>query len=93
MTKTELIKLLAMAEGISVQAAETAVNVIFDTMRQSLLQGDRIEIRGLGSFNVKNYGAYVGRNPMSKGVVEVKPKRLPLFRMGKELKARMNGKT
>jgi integration host factor subunit beta len=93
MTKTKLIKLLAMAEGISEKDAETAVNVTFDAMRQSLLQGDRIEIRGLGSFKVKNYAGYVGRNPVSKDAVEVKPKRLPLFRMGKELKARMNVKT
>jgi integration host factor subunit beta len=92
MTKSELIKRLTLAEGISQKAAETVVNVAFESMGKTLLEGGRIEIRGLGSFKVKDYEGYTGRNPVSGEEVEVSPKRLPFFKMGKELKRRLNGK-
>ena len=91
MTKSELIEKLAQAEGITLKAAEMAVNVTFDSMGNALSQKGRVEIRGLGSFKVKDYGGYSGRNPMTGEMIKVKAKRLPFFRMGKELKIRVNG--
>ena len=58
--------------------------------RDSLLEGGRVEIRGFGSFKVKEYGSYAGRNPRTGEKVAVEPKRLPFFRAGKELKEYLN---
>jgi integration host factor subunit beta len=90
MNKSDLIEKLAQAEGIALKAAEIAVNTTFDSMDKALSQKGRVEIRGLGSFKVKDYGGYSGRNPMTGAMIKVKAKRLPFFRMGKELKTRVN---
>jgi integration host factor subunit beta len=66
------------------------VNVIFDSMEATLRRGERIEIRGFGSFEIRNYRAYEGRNPRTGATVNVRPKRLPFFKVGKELKERVN---
>ncbi len=71
--------------------AEMVVNTIFDAMTASLVTGDGIEIRGFGSFTVRQYKAYEGRNPRTGDVVHVAPKRLPFFKVGKELRERVNG--
>lgn len=92
MTKSQLIEALAKAEGITLKAAETAVNVTFQSMEQSLIRGDRLEIRGFGSFKVKDYEGYKGRNPKTGELIEVKSKKLPFFKVGKELKERVNGR-
>ena len=86
MNKSELIKTLAEQSDISMDEATLVVNTFFDCMKEALLQGDRVEIRGFGSFKIKEYGAYAGRNPRTGEKVEVQPKRLPFFRAGKELK-------
>jgi integration host factor subunit beta len=91
MTKSELIERLAQAEGITLKAAEMAVTVAFASMGKALSHKDRVEIRGLGSFKVKDYGGYSGRNPMTGEMIKVRAKRLPFFEMGKELKSRING--
>ncbi len=70
--------------------AELLINAIFDCMEASLRRGERIEIRGFGSFEIRNYRAYEGRNPRTGSSVSVKPKRLPFFKVGKELKERVN---
>ena len=70
--------------------AELLINAIFDCMEASLRRGERIEIRGFGSFEIRNYRAYEGRNPRTGSAVNVKPKRLPFFKVGKELKERVN---
>jgi integration host factor subunit beta len=70
--------------------AELLVNVIFETMEASLRRGERIEIRGFGSFEIREYRAYEGRNPRTGSAVAVRPKRLPFFKVGKELKERVN---
>ena len=70
--------------------AELLINAIFDCMEASLRRGERIEIRGFGSFEIRNYRAYEGRNPRTGSAVSVKPKRLPFFKVGKELKERVN---
>ncbi|QCQ21948.1 HU family DNA-binding protein [Desulfoglaeba alkanexedens] len=90
MTKSQLIEALAKAEGITLKAAETAVNVTFESMEKALIQGDRVEIRGFGSFKVKQYDGYKGRNPKTGELIEVNPKKLPFFKVGKELKERVD---
>ena len=90
MNKSELIKTLAEQSDISMDEATLVVNTFFDCMKEALLQGDRVEIRGVGSFKIKEYGAYAGRNPRTGEKVEVQPKRLPFFRAGKELKEFLN---
>ena len=90
MTKSELIEALAKAEGITLKAAETAVNVTFQSMEQALVSSDRLEIRGFGSFKVKDYEGYKGRNPKTGALIEVSSKKLPFFKVGKELKERVS---
>ncbi len=91
MTKSQLIEALAKAEGITLKAAETAVNVTFQSMEDALIRNDRLEIRGFGSFKVKKYDGYKGRNPKTGELIEVDSKKLPFFKVGKELKERVNG--
>ncbi|GAU09326.1 HU family DNA-binding protein [Desulfoplanes formicivorans] len=90
MNKSELIKTVAEENDISMDEAVTVVNTFFDCIREELLQGNRVEIRGFGSFKIKEYEGYKGRNPKSGEQVEVKPKKLPFFRPGKELKEFLN---
>ena len=90
MNKSELVKALADQANISLDAATLVVNTFVDSMKDSLLEGGRVEIRGFGSFKVKEYGSYAGRNPRTGEKVAVEPKRLPFFRAGKELKEYLN---
>ena len=90
MNKSELVKALAEKALISIEDATLVVNTFVDSMKDSLLEGGRVEIRGFGSFKVKEYGGYAGRNPRTGEKVEVQPKRLPFFRAGKELKEYLN---
>jgi integration host factor subunit beta len=90
MNKSELIKSLAERCNIQVEESTIIVNSFFDAIKDSLEKGDRVEIRGFGSFKLKDYQGYVGRNPKSGDEVEVKPKRLPFFRPGKQLKEYVN---
>lgn len=86
MNKSELIEAVASKTQMTKKKAEDVVNLIFDSMVDAMKRGDRIEIRGLGSFVVKEYGAYVGRNPRTGESIQVKPKKLPFFKVGKELR-------
>ncbi len=90
MTKSELIETVANKLKLPKGKAELIVNCIFDSMEESLKRGERIEIRGFGSFEIRHYKAYEGRNPRTGDKVDVKPKRLPFFKVGKELKERVN---
>ena len=90
MNKSELIEIVAEKANITKKKSEDAVNMIFDSMVEAMVQGDRIEIRGLGSFVVKEYGSYKGRNPRTGESIEVQPKKLPFFKVGKELKDRVD---
>ncbi len=92
MTKSDLIQALSDKEQLSEKASSDIVNLIFESFTEELKSGGRIEIRGLGSFVVRTYGAYTGRNPKSGNKIKVKPKRLPFFKVGKELKERVDGK-
>ena len=73
------------------QSRYDIVNIVFDGFTNELKNGGRIEIRGFGSFTVREYGAYDGRNPKTGNAVSVKPKRLPFFKVGKELKEMVDG--
>lgn len=90
MVKSELIERLAETGNISKSLAETVVNIIFDSMIDELKKGKPIEIRGFGSFRVRNYDGYTGRNPRTGEKVDVDAKKLPFFRAGKELRDRLN---
>ena len=90
MNKAELIKKVSERVNIRSKAAKVIVDTLFDAMRESLEKGDRIEIRGFGSFVVRQYGAYKGRNPKTGEIVDVPPKKLPYFKVGKEMKEWVN---
>jgi integration host factor subunit beta len=90
MTKSDLIEAVAAQLQLPKGKAELIVNCIFDSMEESLKRGQRIEIRGFGSFEIRRYKAYEGRNPRTGDPVGVQPKRLPFFKVGKELKERVN---
>ena len=90
MNKSELVKALAVQANISLDEATLVVNTFVDSMKDSLLEGGRVEIRGFGSFKVKEYGSYAGRNPRTGEKVAVEPKLLPFFRAGKDLKEYLN---
>ena len=90
MTKSDLINEVAVRTNTTVESSESVINVIFDSMAETMITGGRIEIRGFGSFIIKEYAGYSGRNPKSGLAVEVKPKKLPFFKVGKELKVRVD---
>jgi integration host factor subunit beta len=91
MNKADFILKVSQKENLPIKAATTIVGTLFDSMMESLEKGERIEIRGFGSFAVRSYGAYKGRNPKTGEIVDVPPKRLPHFKVGKELREMVNG--
>jgi len=90
MNKLDLIQTLKTEAGITKNEAETVVNLFFNEMADALSAGDRVEIRGLCSFFVKEYKGYTGRNPKTGEQVKIKQKKLPYFKCGKELKERVD---
>ena len=90
MNKMDLIKALSDEFGLTKIEAARIVSTFFNAMADSLANGDRVEIRGLFSFYVKQYKPYTGRNPKTGEVVEIKPKKLPYFKCGKGLKELIN---
>lgn len=90
MNKSELIEKLSLRSGISLMQAEEIVALVITKMRETMANGGRIEIRGFGSFVVKEYEAYQGRNPKTGTTIHVPPKKLPFFKVGKELKERID---
>jgi len=90
MTKSELVEALSKAEDLTKTKAEEVVNLFFGEMVNALAGGNRVEIRGLGSFKVKHYDGYSGRNPKTGKQIKVKAKKLPFFKCGKELKERVD---
>lgn len=91
MTKSQLIETVAARGGLTRKKAEQLVNTIFDSMEDALVRGDRIEIRGFGSFKTRHYPAYTGRNPKTGAPIDVSEKVLPVFKVGKELRDRVQG--
>lgn len=90
MNKADLIEAVCEENNLSKLEAKKAVDTFFEQMAQAILSGDRVEIRGLCSFHVKNYKAYTGRNPKTGKKVVVKKKKLPVFKPGEPLKKRLN---
>jgi len=90
MNKSDLVEALSKSENLTRTKAEEIVNLVFDEMTNALVAGDGVEVRGLGSFKVKSYGGYKGRNPKTGKQIKVKPKKLPFFKSGKELKERVD---
>jgi integration host factor subunit beta len=90
MNKSELIEALALEVNLPLREASSITNTILEAMTDALAAGDSIEIRGFGSFVVKEYGTYYGRNPKTGEKIKVPPKKLPFFKVGKELKERVN---
>ncbi len=90
MNKSGLIAALAKEADLPLRKSEEIVNLVFDTMGQALIVGDRIEIRGFGSFMVKQYKGYTGRNPKTGEKIKVEEKNLPFFKTGKELRDRVD---
>jgi integration host factor subunit beta len=89
-TKSELIEKISETLKLPAGKAEAIVNTIFDSMVKALERGEGIEIRGFGSFTVRKYKAYEGRNPRTGETVHVAEKRLPFFKVGKDLRERVN---
>jgi len=90
MTKADLIDSVAEKLKLPRGRAELLVAQVFDSMVDALRRGDGIEIRGFGSFSIREYKEYEGRNPRTGETVHVKPKRLAFFKVGKELRERVN---
>lgn len=91
MTKSELVLSVSESTGnLTRKHAELVINTIFDSMRDALVDGDRIEIRGFGSFQVRDRASRTGRNPKTGAAVEIASKRVPFFKVGKELRERVN---
>jgi integration host factor subunit beta len=92
MNKSDLIAALATKENLTERQTTDIINLIFNGFRDTLKNGNRIEIRGFGSFSVREYKSYEGRNPKTGKNIDVKPKKLPFFKVGKELKAMVDAK-
>ena len=90
MNKSDLINVVKERAGLSRKEAEQAVLTFFNEIARSLEKGDRVEIRGFGSFTVKRYKSYTGRNPKSGEPISVPEKKLPFFKVGKELKGKVD---
>ena len=88
MNKSQLIEALAQSQDLPLKKAEDVVNTAFGDMEKAIIKGERVEIRGFGSFKVKEYDGYKGRNPKTGEIIEVSSKKLPFFKVGKELKDR-----
>jgi len=88
--KAELATEVAKRTKISQKVAKVAVDAVFEEMVNALKKGERVEIRGFGSFAIRHYEGYQGRNPKTGVSVSVPPKKLPFFKTGKELKERVD---
>lgn len=92
MTKNELIGTLTNVNGLTRNEAQKAVETVFATIVEALAMGDKVELRGLGSFKVRKRDSRMGRNPKTGKAVTVPAKKVPVFKSGKELKAIVDNK-
>jgi integration host factor subunit beta len=92
MNKSDLIDALALDQNLPTKTAESIIATILSAITETLVNGDNIEIRDFGSFTVREYKSYDARNPKTGEAVKVKPKRLPFFRVGKELRKAVNSR-
>ena len=90
MKKSDLIKRLSEEKGLNNRVATKIVETFFNTIKEAVKNGDRVEIRGFGSFVLREYGSYMGINPRTREKIKVPPKKLPFFKPGKELRERVD---
>ena len=90
MNKSDLIEEVARVAGLTNEESEIVVTAVFERIVQALVKGERVELRGLGTFAVRQRGPRTGRNPKTGATVEVPARKAPFFRMGKELRAILN---
>ncbi len=90
MNRSELVEVLARRHNLPKKQAEAAVNAVFESIFDAMKRGERVEIRGFGSFTTRDYESYTGRNPKTGESVPVPSKRLPFFKVGKDLRDRVN---
>ncbi len=90
MDKSHLIETLSKDTGLTISKAEEVVKAVFNSMANALVNNDRVEIRGFGSFKVKHHDGYTGHNPKTGKPIKIKPKKLPSFKCGNELKEMVN---
>ncbi|NIA08658.1 MAG: integration host factor subunit beta [Nitrospiraceae bacterium] len=90
MNKSDLIECLANEIDLPFRLAEFVVDDFFDAMTNALIQNEGVQIRGFGSFTIREYEPYTGRNPKTGEKIAVSPKKLPFFKVGKELRERVN---
>ncbi len=91
MNRSELIIAIKDKANLSRKDAEKVIDTFFDAVKETLSKGERVEIRGFGSFTVKSYKPYIGRNPKTGVQINVPSKKLPFFKVGKELKEMVDG--
>lgn len=90
MTKAELVEEVARNTQLTKKHAEIIVNTVFESIVDSLRDGEKIELRGFGSFRIRERGSRIGRNPKTGARVDVPSKRIPYFKPGKQLKELLN---
>jgi len=90
MKKSELIVALAEQQNLSMRDAKSIVETILGAMTEALIRGEKIELRGFGTFKVRKYESYTGRNPKTGEKIKTSPKKLPFFKVGKELREEVN---
>ncbi len=90
MTRSELIKALAKELNMSLDTVSSIISTILDTMTEALVRGENVELRNFGRFSVREYAAYTGRHPKTGEKTQVKAKKLPFFKVGKELRDAVN---
>jgi integration host factor subunit beta len=91
MNRSDLVESLSKSHDLPRRTADAVVGQIFDCISDAILSDERVEIRGFGSFTTRHYGPYTGRNPRTGRPVSVESKRLPYFKVGKELRERVDG--
>jgi len=87
--KSDLIEVLSEDPVLDSQSAEFVVDEVVNAMTEAVVKGDGVEVRGFGSFTVRKYASYTGRNPKTGKNISVSPKKLPFFKVGKELRERV----
>ena len=91
MKKSELIEALSKELNLPIETASSIINTILESMINTLANGENVEIRGFGSLTVRHYESYTGRNPKTGEKTVVKPKKLPVFKVGKDLREAVDG--
>lgn len=92
MTKAELVEKISQKINLTKKDTERVVNIVFGSIIQALAQGDKVELRGFGSFRVRQRDSRDGRNPRTGATVQIPPKKVPFFKAGKELRELVDNK-